>query len=332
MGLMTRSQADLGRARSDAYDLLFMSGDRLNVAVLGPGGVGGFLAAMLSREGSAVLVLASDNASRAIAESGLRLESRRFGDFTVSIRTAPGLTDPVDACFITVKATQLRDAVERVPANAVGAALVIPFLNGIEHVDFLRAVYPPSSVVAATIRIETAKVATGLIRHTSPFASVEIAASDENRDRVERIAAHLSASGLDVRIRDDELAMLWDKFVLLAPMALLTTHERANVGAIRTRRREDAIALIGEVVAVAAAEGVDIDREAVLRLLDSVPESMESSMQRDQAAGRALELDALGGALLRRATKAQIAVPVTRRLVGELQSRSVHPAPTGSQS
>ncbi len=302
------------------------------MAVLGPGGVGGFLAAMLAREGSSVLVLASDNASAAIAQSGLRLESRRFGDFAVSVRTAPRLMDRVDACLITVKATHLRDAVDRVPPKALGAALAIPFLNGIEHVDLLRTIYPPSSVVAATIRIETARAAPGLIRHTSPFASVDIAASADNRDRVEAVAGHLSASGLDVRIRDDELAMLWDKFALLAPMALLTTHERANVGVIRTRRREDAIALIGEVVAVAAADGVDIDREAVLKLLDSVPESMESSMQRDQASGRALELDALGGALLRRAAKAKIAVPVTRRLVGELQSRSAQPAPTGGES
>jgi 2-dehydropantoate 2-reductase len=171
-----------------------------------------------------------------------------------------------------------------------------------------------------------------LIRQTSPFASVEIAASADNRERVESIAAHISAAGLDVRLRDDELAMLWDKFALLAPMALLTTHERANVGAIRTRRRKDAIALIGEVAAVAGADGVDIDREAVIHLLDSVPESMESSMQRDQAAGRPLELDALGGALLRRAARAGIAVPVARRLVDELRSRSGHPAPTGTES
>ena len=309
-----------------------MTPDRLSVAVLGPGGVGGFLAAVLAREGSSVLVLASDDTSRAISQSGLRVESPRFGSFTASIRTTARLSEPVDVCLITVKATQLRDAVDRAPANALGPALVIPFLNGIEHVGFLRAVYPPSSVVAATIRIETTKAGPGLIRQTSPFASVEIAASADNRDRVESIAAHLRAAGLDVRVRDDELAMLWDKFVLLAPIALLTTHERANVGAIRTRRREDAIALIGEVAAVARADGVDIDPKAVLHLLDSVPESMESSMQRDQAAGRPLELDALGGALLRRAARAGIAVPVTRRLVDDLQSRTGHPAPTHSDS
>src|SRR5437879_2722405 len=183
-----------------------MTPDRLNVAVLGPGGVGGLLAAVLAREGSSVLVLAGDETSRVIAQNGLRLESGRFGNFGVSVRTAARLTDSVDACFITVKATQLRDALDRVPSDALGQAIVIPFLNGIEHVDFLRTGYPPSTVLAATIRIETARTQPGLIRHTSPFPSVAIAGSGDNRDRAEATAAHLGAAGLDVRIRDDELA------------------------------------------------------------------------------------------------------------------------------
>src|SRR5260370_31255848 len=243
--------SNLGRASGGAYHWLFMTPDRLSVAVLGPGGVGGFLAAVLAREGNSVLVLASDDTSRAISQRGLRVESLRSGTFAASIRTAARLSEPVDVCLITVKATQLRDAVDRAPANALGPALVIPFLNGIEHVGFLRAVYPPSSVVAATIRIETTKAGPGLIRQTSPFASVEIAASPDNRDRVESIAAHLRAAGLDVPVRHDELAMLWAKFVLLAPMALPPTPERANVGAIRTRRPAHAIPLLDQVAAPA---------------------------------------------------------------------------------
>src|SRR5260370_8489924 len=198
-----------------------MTPERLSVAVLGPGGVGGFLAAVLAREGSSVVVLASDGTSRAISQSGLRVESPRFGSFTASIRTAARLSEPVDACLITVKATQLKDAVDRAPANALGPALVIPFLNGIEHVGFLRAVYPPSTVVPPPIPIQTTKSGPGLIRQTSPFASVEIAAFAANRDRVEPIAAHLMAAGLAVLVRDDELATLWAKCVSLVPMKLL---------------------------------------------------------------------------------------------------------------
>lgn len=79
----------------------------LPVAVLGPGGVGGLLAALLARAGVDVVVLAGGRTVRQIAERGLRLESKRFGDFQVRLRSTPQLEEPVRACMITVKATQL---------------------------------------------------------------------------------------------------------------------------------------------------------------------------------------------------------------------------------
>jgi 2-dehydropantoate 2-reductase len=279
------------------------------------------LAALLARAGNSVEVLASDSTARVIAERGLRVESKRFGDFQVAVGSATRLETPVDVCVIAVKNTQLLEALERVPPDALGQGLVLPFLNGIDHVDLLRSIYPPANVVAATIRVETARVEPGLIRQLSPFASIEIAPSGDNRDRVERLASQLTAAGIDVRLRDDETSMLWDKLSFLAPLALVTTHEGANAGVIRSRRRADTIAVIKEVAAVAAAEGVAIDPEAIVRGMDSVPETMESSMQRDQAAGRPLELDAIGGAVVRRAALAGVDVPVTARLVEELRQR-----------
>lgn len=302
-----------------------MAPETLRVAVLGPGGVGGLLAALLARAGNSVVVLAGERTARVIAERGLRVESRRFGDFQVGVRSAGRLEDPVHACLITVKSTQLEEALERVPPDVLGQALVVPFLNGIDHVDLLRRVYPSSSVAAATIRVEAVRAEPGLIRQTSPFAAVEMATSAARPDVVERLAAQLRVAGFDVRLRDDETAMLWDKLVFLAPLALLTTHERANAGEVRTRRREDALAVISEVAAVAIAEGGAVDAEAVVRLLDSVPETMESSMQRDQEAGLPLELDAIGGAVVRCAARATVPVPVTARLVEELRDRRSQP-------
>ena len=104
--------------------------DALNLAVLGPGGIGGLLAALLARAGNAVEILASESTSRAIAERGLRVESERFGDFQVSVRCATRLERPVDVCVIAVKNAQLIEALGRVPRDALGEGLVMPFLNG----------------------------------------------------------------------------------------------------------------------------------------------------------------------------------------------------------
>jgi 2-dehydropantoate 2-reductase len=293
----------------------------LRVAVLGPGGIGGLLAALLARSGHSVVVLAGESTAQAIGKRGIHVESSRFGDFHADVETAARLSTEVDACLITVKATQLEDSLQRVPAGAVAKALLVPFLNGIDHVAELRRAYPSSTVAAATIRIEVAKVGPGLIRHTSPFAAVEIATSADSRERADQLAAELKLTGLDVRIREDEISMLWDKLVLLGPMALMATAERANVGEVRSRRRDDAVGLIAEFAAVARSEGATVDEQAVVRVFDSIPDAMETSMLRDHRAGLPLEVDAIGGAVIRRAGLAGVPVPITSRLVEELMRR-----------
>src|SRR5919109_3818144 len=112
-----------------------MPAEPLRFAVLGPGGVGGLLAALLARAGDSVLVLHDAGPPE------IHVESRRFGDFTARVGTAPRLSEPVDALLVTVKATQLEEAVKRVPASALGQAVLIPFLNGIDPVEVLRGVY-----------------------------------------------------------------------------------------------------------------------------------------------------------------------------------------------
>ena len=81
--------------------------DRFRLAVLGPGGVGGLLAALLARAGDSVVVLAGDSTARTIADRGLRVESRLFGDFQVRVNSAVRLQTKLAACLVTVKATQL---------------------------------------------------------------------------------------------------------------------------------------------------------------------------------------------------------------------------------
>lgn len=110
------------------------------------------------------------------------------------------------------------------------------------------------------------------------------------------------------------------------PLALLTTDEEAPPGVVRDRRREDLVAVIAEVAAVARAEGARADEQGVLGFFDGVPASMQSSMQRDAVAGRPTGLDAIGGAVVRRAARHGIPVPVTVRPVEELPARGLAPA------
>jgi 2-dehydropantoate 2-reductase len=291
------------------------------VAVLGPGGVGGLLAALLARRGDRVTCLAPPATAAHLAANGLELRSPALGDARVAVEAATRLDHPVDVCFVTVKAAQLGAAVEAVPAGALGDGLVVPFLNGIDHVAWLRERYPPDQVATGTIAVESTRVGPGLIEHASPFAIVELAAGKAPRDRVEELAARLAETGLDVTVRDDEARALWTKLAVLAPIALVTTWTAAPFGEARVRHRDEAVRVAREVVRAARADGVELDEEATVARIDTIPGGMRSSMQKDAAAGRPIELDAIGGAILRAADRAGTGAPVTARLVADLRER-----------
>ncbi|MEK2474314.1 MULTISPECIES: ketopantoate reductase family protein [Streptomyces] len=290
---------------------------RSTVAVLGPGGVGGLLAALLARAGHRVICIAGDETAHALQHGGIRVHSGQFGDFTVPVEADTLLRVPVDLCLMSVKHTALDTALDRVPPGLLDGGLVLPLLNGIEHLDTLRARHGARRVVPAVIRVESTRTAPGVIEHGSPFVEIDVAGVP---DRLAPLAALLTAAGVDTRVMPEENAVLWAKLAFLAPFALLTTRYRLPIGDIRSERREELAALVEETAAVSRACGGPGDAAQLLARYEAFPPGSRSSMQRDAEAGRPLELDAIGGAVLRAAERHGIPVPLLERLVTELSA------------
>ncbi|MQS15616.1 2-dehydropantoate 2-reductase [Streptomyces kaniharaensis] len=285
------------------------------VAVLGPGGVGGLLAALLSRAGHRVICLAGETTADDLRRDGIRVRSAQFGEFTAHVEADTELREPVDLCLVTVKHTHLAAALERVPPAMTANGVVVPLLNGIEHPAELRRRFGAQCVAAGVVRVESTRVAPGSVEHGSPFTDIDLAGPP---DRLAALADVLGSAGVKTRVSEDEPAVLWAKFAFLAPFALLTTRYELTIGEVRTERREELTALVEEAAAVARACGAPADPARTLAQYDAFPAEAKSSMQRDAEAGRPLELDAIGGALLRSAARHGVPVPLATRLVGEL--------------
>jgi 2-dehydropantoate 2-reductase len=72
---------------------------------------------------------------------------------------------------------------------------------------------------------------------------------------------------------------------------------------------------------VARAEGASIPSDDPLGELTAAHDTLGSSMQRDIAAGRPPELDAIPGAVLRAAARHGLACPTIERLVARIAIR-----------
>jgi len=278
-------------------------------AILGAGGIGLLVASSLARAGGeVVLLMRAETLER--YDGRMKVESAVLGTFEVAVAGATRLDRDVDALWIATKATQLEQALELAPPERVGAATVVPLLNGVDHVALLRERY--ENVVAGAIRVESERLEPGRVQQRSPFIQVELAGA-------EPLAAELVAAGIDCRVRDDELSLLWEKLAFLAPAALATTALDAKLGAVRADPRFQGCR--AEALAVAAAEGAHVDGAALAALHERVPASMGSSMQRDVEAGQPPELDAIAGPILRGGARHGIPVPATEELARLIEAR-----------
>jgi 2-dehydropantoate 2-reductase len=286
-------------------------------AVLGAGGVGAFLGAALARAGRDVLLLMREE-SLARYDGVVHVESVLLGDFDAQLSAAATLEEPVDVVWVTTKAPQLAEALERVPEGAADDSAVVPLLNGLDHVEVLRGRFGAAAVLPASIAIESERVEPGIVRQLSRFAITMLSPAP----RSEEIRSELVDAGIQASIGEDEASVLWRKLSLLAPIALTTTLRGSTLDAVvadpawRVRLEE----CTREVVAAAGGDGVVLDADAIIAQIDSVPPGMRSSMQKDREAGRPTEIDAIGGSVLRAAARHGLDVPITQALVDGIRA------------
>lgn len=301
----------------------------MRIAVLGPGGVGGLLAAALERAGAEVSVVGRESTVETIDRRGLRVRSVTLGEFTARPAAQTSLQERVDVLAVATKATGLEAALERVRAQP---GLVLPLLNGLDHLRVLRERFGERAVLAGTIRVEADRPQPGVVVHTSRFLRVDMASRHAEVQRpMEALAQTLADAGIQARVGSLEAQVMWSKLVRLNALACTTSAFDKLLGEIRDtpKLRADLVGAIEEGCAVARAEGATLLAEEPLGELTAAHDTLGSSMQRDIAAGRTPELDAIPGAVLRAAARHGIDCPTIARLTRRIAQRAGVPEPAG---
>jgi 2-dehydropantoate 2-reductase len=249
----------------------------------------------------------------------VRLESPLLGNFTVAVNKSEQVP-PVDVLWISVKTTQLDDALRPV-TDLASVKAVVPLLNGIDHVAVLRERFGHDRVVPATIAGEMERVSPGHYVHPSPFAMLNAAGS--GRALLAETLDKLQTAGFSCRFMDDEATLLWTKLVFLGPFALASSAAGVPIGAILgdAQWHQKLKDCVREFCGVALAEGAQVQVDKVQAAFFNVPKEMRSSMQKDVDRGNPPELDAIAGPVVRGGGRYGIAVPVTRGLMEAVERR-----------
>jgi len=278
----------------------------MKILILGAGGIGGYFGAQLLRSGADVTFLLREKRQALIAAEGLCIETPH-GNFTVQppTVTAASVTPIYDLIILAPKSYDLEDSLLSLE-NAVGSGVVLPFLNGIEHLAVLDRKFGRAKVMGGVAHIAAMITETGAVRQLNDIHSLTIGPRDPAHAELakEFFALCGKAPFTSVYAEDIEQA-LWDKWVFLAALAGMTTLCRGSVGEmLATPYGEGLIRqMYDECCAVAHLSGYPTGEAATQRALGMLiaPGSpFTASMLRDLLAGQRTEYEHILGAMAKR--------------------------------
>jgi 2-dehydropantoate 2-reductase len=289
---------------------------RKTVAVLGPGAVGGTFAVRFLRADHRTLCVAPSATAQLMALSGISYEWNGGEPVVVRPVVTDHLTEPVSLLVVSVKANRLPEALELVDPDAVADGVVLPVLNGLEHMDALRGRFGDRVAAGTLSRFEAYRVGRMQIIQKSHTALVTMASDTLPGRELERAAELIQGAGIDVELDKDEKRVLWRKAVRLAVLAPATALTQRTVGELRAdlEWRPKMERALDEACAIAAADGVSLMSSAQWTRITEMEHGLTTSAARDVAAGRPSEIDAITGAVVRAGERLGVSCPTLTEL------------------
>lgn len=275
------------------------------VVCLGVGGVGGYFGARLVEHDAAdVTFLVRPQRKAALAARGLHLVSPH-GNLTglpIKARTAAELAGMApDYVLLTCKAYDLQAAIADLLPVAGPSTAIVPLLNGISHLQPLIAAFGADRVMGGTVSLQLRQAADGTIEHLNDWQFITVGELDGGGSaRANRLVSALAASGVTATASDNIRQKLWEKLVMLATLAAMTTLMRANVGTIaRTPRGAVLMRQVLERNAQAAAyAGFAVPEEQLAQwraMFADQTSTFSASMLADMELGKPVEADHIVG-------------------------------------
>jgi 2-dehydropantoate 2-reductase len=299
----------------------------MKILIVGAGGIGGFFGARLIQVGADVTYLLRDKRKALIDAKGLNIHTPTQS-FTVHPKTisAKELTPIYDLIILACKAYDLDDVIQSVQGASVRGC-ILPFLNGLAHMDKLDSVFGAERVLGGVAMLPTSILSDGSVRQFLPLNKMIVGARPGHAHAQELAQSFLSicqTAAFDSALSANIVQSLWDKWVSLASMAAMTTLTRANIGEImQTQFGNELMSKIYHTCCeVAKAEGFPVSLDAqqnarsILTLKDS---TASASMLRDLLSNQKTEHENVLGEMIRRAVSHAIECDVLKLAYTHLQ-------------
>jgi 2-dehydropantoate 2-reductase len=281
-----------------------VSVQKLDIGVVGAGGIGSYYGGLLARRGHSVRLLARGDHLEAIRAHGLEVRLPGEEPFVARLDATDDGASLRDRQYVlvAVKSYSLPEVAPVVAAAARAGATIVPLLNGIDVAERLQDLgVPRESIVGGLITASLFRTAPGKVERRTPFDRFVLGELDRSTsERTTLLCEAFADAGVTARVSDDIALDLWRKFAFIVCMNIGSGLTRGPFGQmLATERGKKLIAdALHEIVLVSRVAGAplsDDDESRILADLYALPPATRPSFLADLDRGGPTELDLLAG-------------------------------------
>lgn len=293
----------------------------MKIAIAGSGAMGCRFGSMLHESGNNVLLI--DNwveHTKTINNQGLTIVNEKGSHKQQITACLPEeAVDEVDLLIVFTKAMDTDSMVNRCQKLIGTNTRILTLQNGLGNVETLEKYVPANQIIAGVTTFGTELLGPGKIQALGS-GEVQIMQVDvEDTKDVQRIANTMNEAGMNVEISKNVMVSIWNKVAFNCVLNTLCTLMNDTVSAVGSYSRVDEVIndIVDEIILVAEKEKVYLNKDEIINMISTVFDPKMSgnhlpSMLQDMVNGRRTEIDYLNGAIVQKAEKYNIPVPVNR--------------------
>lgn len=302
----------------------------MKIGVIGIGGIGGYISAMLCKNKEDVYVIISGNTLEVIKNNGITLineADEKFVAYPKLITKNSIDIGIMDIVFVCVKGYSLKAATKAISPMVGEHTLIVPIMDGVDIANRVYS-YLKKGIVVETVIYGSVKVETiGVIKYNSTKTKIIISSNKRRpifKGNLEIIQGILNKSGISCDLKEDTEVEAWKKYVFNCAFNVTDSYYDVKVkGILEDRMKFETFCNVAkECEEVGRTKGINLPEniyETTINILKKVSKKSISSMHRDVVLGKKFELELFCGELCRMGRDVGVPTPYTQKAYDKLK-------------
>lgn len=290
----------------------------MRIAVVGLGGVGGYIASNLTKSDNEIVGFARGEHLSFIKKNGIKIvEDDSTWSVNLDVKTLDESDGYFDIVLFCVKSYDLIESYHAIQNCIDSKSIILSFSNGVSNGDELRK-YSQSIVLDACVYILSHVKESGVIEKKGKVFAAVFGGDSEATSILKSI---FYEANLRVKTPNDIKTAIWKKYIFISAFATLTSFYNKSIGEIYEYHYEEILSVLTEIASVALTKGIDIfpEIQKSLDIAKSLPYDASTSMHLDYKNKKRVEIETLCGYIVNEAKRNNIQTPLMQKMYEELK-------------